>query len=691
VARSDALDKISGRAVFAADVAPPGLCHAAVARSQVPHARLLEVDCSGAVSVAGVIAAVSGRDLPARLYGRRVRDIPVLARDEVRFVGERVAAVVAETREQAERAAARVRIEYEELPIVMDAEAALAPGASPVHDAPWAYPGAAVREQDGHNLQAVFEHGSERPVLDMLAAAAHSIDEVYTTPSGHQGYIEPQACVAWVREDGRVDLWMANKSPYRLREQLSACLELDPAVIAIHPVAVGGDFGGKGSPMDAPLCIELSRLARRPVKLVQRYWEDLTAANPRHSARIRVRAGCDEEGRLLALHVDALLDGGAYAGYKPRPSATLHGLEEPAGAYRVPNAFVRQRIAYTHTVPRGHMRAPGSPQATFAVESALDELAASAGIEPTDLRRRNLVRTGEANAWGAVWQESRGDETIDAALAAARALPVPEGWLWGSGLAVYERLAAAGRTSLRLLPQPGGVLRVEVGMPESGPGGHSVVRQALARALEMDPDQIEVVQVGTDRLPVDDGVGGSRVTGTLSFAAARAAEAFAGGAGGVVMVLSEPHAIPMLTSFCVQVAQVAVDPGSGQVRVLEVLTAVDAAEILNPAAHRMQIEGAAAMGYGFACLEDLQVRDGRVWAANLGEFRTPSAEDVPRWRTVLVPGAVGLGALNVKSAGELANSPTAPAIANAVAAACGARVRDLPITAEKVYRALNPT
>jgi len=147
--------------------------------------------------------------------------------------------------------------------------------------------------------------------------------------------------------------------------------------------------------------------------------------------------------------------------------------------------------------------------------------------------------------------------------------------------------------------------------------------------------------------------------------------------------------MPALTSFCVQVAQVAVDPGSGQVRVLEVLTALDVAEIVNPAAHRMQIEGAAAMGYGFACLEDLLVDDGRVWAASLGEFRTPSAEDVPHWRTVLVPGARGLGPLNVKSAGELANSPTAPAIANAVAAACGARVRDLPITAEKVYWALN--
>lgn len=662
--RIDALEKVSGRAAFAADVNLPGLCHAAVARSQAAHARLVSVDCSHAAGMPGVIAAVGGHDLPLRLYGRRVRDVPVLARDEVRFIGERVAAVVAETREQAERAAARVEVEYEDLPAVLD----------PV---------------DATEFQATYEAGSEPDVESALAAAAHVVDETYTTPSGHQGYIEPQACVAHAHDDGRIDVWMANKSPYRLRDQLAACFEIDPALITIHPVAIGGDFGGKGSPMDAPLCIELSRLTGRPVKLVRRYWEDLIASNPRHAARIRVRLGCDSQGVLVAMHVDALLDGGAYAGFKPRPTVTLHGLEEPGGGYRIPHAFVRQRIAFTNTVPRGHMRAPGSPQATFAIESALDELSVRAGIEPAELRRRHMVRTGEPNAWGITWQESRGEATLEAAMRAFAKVPPPRGWRWGSGIAVYERGSAAGRTSLRLIPQAGGRLRVEVAMPEPGPGGQTVAREAIARALAIDPSLIEVVQVPTGELPNDDGVGASRVTGSLSYAAGKAADALRGAGGQPVVVTSQPEAASPVTSFCVQIVQVAVDPESGQVRVLEILSAVDVAEILNPPAHRQQIDGGAAMGFGFACLEDLDLREGRVWAANMGEFRIPSAEDVPRWKTVLVPGARGVGPLNVKSAGELSNSPTAAAIANAVADACGVRIRDLPITADRVHLALS--
>jgi nicotinate dehydrogenase medium molybdopterin subunit len=185
-------------------------------------------------------------------------------------------------------------------------------------------------------------------------------------------------------------------------------------------------------------------------------------------------------------------------------------------------------------------------------------------------------------------------------------------------------------------------------------------------------------------------VGGSRVTAALSQAVAEAAAAFSrGGSDQPVTVVVEPGDTPHVTAFCVQIAQVAVDPDSGQVRVLEILSAVDVAEVVNPRAHRLQIEGGAAMGYGLACLEDLDMREGRVWAANLGEFRIPSTVDVPVWRTVLVEGARGVGALGVKSVGELANVPTAAAIAGAVADAVDVRARDLPITAEKVYALLH--
>ena len=684
--RVDAVAKLTGRAVYTGDVDLPGLCHVAVVRSPVPHARIVRVAAGEALAVEGVVGVFSGTDLGERLYGRRVRDVPVLAVDETRFVGERVAAVVAESRAAAERAAAGVLVDYEELPAALDAEAALRPGAPAVHEAPWLYPGAVVTESDPPNLQSRVRHGRPDEVERALAASSHRVDRTYTCASGHQGYIEPQACVASVDGDGRVHVWMANKSPFRLRAQIAECLGLDPEAVEVHPVAVGGDFGGKGSPMDAPLCVELARRTKRPVRLVRRYDEDLTSSNPRHSGRIRVRLACDGSGRLTALLADALFDGGACAGFKPAPTVSLHGLDAIGTSYRIPAAAVEVRIAYTHTVPRGHMRAPGAAEAVFAFESALDELAAEAGLDPVELRRRNVLRTGETNPSGVTWIEARGLETLEAALGAYRPLPAGPGWRHGRGIALYDRPTRPGRSSLRLAPSPSGAgVVAETALPEQGGGSHMVVREGLARALGIEPDRVEVRQVSTAELPPDDGVGGSRVTAALSMAVAEAAAAFAAAGGEPVTVAVEPAGVPPVTSFCVQVAQVAVDPGSGQVRVLEVLTAADVARVLNPQAHLLQLEGGAAMGFGLACLEDLLIREGRVWAASMGEFRIPSAADVPVWRTVLVEGGRGVGALDVKAVGELANVPTAAAIANAVAAASGARVRDLPITAEKVW------
>lgn len=379
--RDDAWAKASGAARYVADLSLPGMLHAAVVRSLVPRARIVGIDAAQALAAGDVVGVYTADDVTGSAYGRAVKDVPVLAKDTVRFTGERIAAVVARTRRAAESAAALVDVTYEDLPAVLTAEEAIAPGAPEVHDAPWDYPGAAVSADDGHNLQSRVEHGSRAEAEAALAAAAHVIDRVYTTQSAHQGYLEPQACIA-AADGGTLRIWAANKSPYRLRGQLAECLDRDPASISIEPVPIGGDFGGKGSPMDIPLCAELARLTGKPVKLVLRSAEDLTAANPRHPARIRVRAGCDSGGRLTAVSASALLNGGAYAGFKPLKTAGLHGIEDCTLAYHVPALHIESVIAYTNTVPRGHMRAPGSPQGVFAVESAIDELAAIAGLKP---------------------------------------------------------------------------------------------------------------------------------------------------------------------------------------------------------------------------------------------------------------------------------------------------------------------
>ncbi|MFW6033521.1 MAG: xanthine dehydrogenase family protein molybdopterin-binding subunit [bacterium] len=689
--RLDALDKACGATLYAADVALPGMCYAALVRSPLPHARITRVDVAGARSLPGVVGVFTGNDLPHVTFGRRVRDIPVLAWDRVRFIGERVAAVVAETRDLAEEAAFRVDVEYEELPAVLTAAEALAPDAPAIHDAPWRFPGAVVTSADAANLQSRARSGDPDRTDELLARSAHVVDRTYTTPTGHAGYLEPQACVASVHGDGSVHVWASDKGPYRVREALAECLQLDQSAIVVHPVAIGGDFGGKGLIGEIPLCVELARLTRRPVKLALRYTEDLTATNPRHPTTLRVRVGADGNGRLQALRLDALADGGAYAGFKPRAGVDLHGMVDAGSPYRIPAAFTETRIAYTNTVPRGHMRAPGAPQTTFAVESALDELALEVGVPCVELRRRNLLRDGDSNVHGVMWAECRGVETLQAALeAASPACAAPAGWLTGTGVGVYDRRTnRAVRTSLRLAAEADGGIRAEVPVPETGTGSHTVLRRILAGGLGVPVEQIRVVHVPTDDLPYDRGAGGSRVSVGLGSAATAAIKAWADrGDRDAVMVEVDEDVGADATSYCVQVADVAVDPATGTVRVLRIVTAVDVAEVLNPVAHGMQLDGGTAMGYGFACLEDLHVEDGQVWSGTLGEFKLPSIRDLPPLRNVLVPGGRGVGPLNIKSAGELTNVPTAAAIANAVADATGVRLDSLPVRAEVVWTKL---
>jgi CO/xanthine dehydrogenase Mo-binding subunit len=687
--RTDAVAKASGRARYVADLTLPGMVHAAVARSTEPHARIISIDTAAARASAGVLGVYTAADLGGRLYGRSVIDCPLLAGDKVRFSGERVVAVVAATRGQAEAAAALVDIDYAPLDAVTTTAAATAAGAPAVHDEPWRYDGARARPGDPVNLIFRAGRGSLEEVDAALATAAWTVDRMYRTQSVHHGYLEPQACIADYQAADRVRVWLTNKAPYRIRDMIGRCLDIDAEAITLEPVTLGGDFGGKGSAQDAPLCVALSRLTGRPVKLVLRYTEDLTATNPRHPAEVRVAVGCDADGRLVAASVRAVLNAGAYGGFTPSATGPMHAVEVPS--YRIPVFATEFTRVYTNTVPRGNMRAPGAPQGAFAFESALDELAATAGLDPVRLRRRNLLTSGEADTGGSTWVEHRGPETLDAALAAVRPAAAPPGWHYGQGLALYSRgTATRVNTSLRLIPRPGGGVAAETPLIETGTGSHTALRQLLASQLGLAPDQVEVRGVGTDRLPRDAGAGGSRVTAGLAAIVDAAAKAWGNRTRDDESVVVELHQGigPAVGSYVVQVAQVAVDPATGQLRVLEILTAIDVAAIINPKAHQMQVDGGVAMGFGFACLEDLDESDGQVWAANLGEFRLPSARDVPPYRTVRVPGATGVGTANVKNIGESTTPPVAPAIASAVFAATGCRIRDLPITAEKILRAL---
>lgn len=688
LSRLDAVDKARGRARYVGDLVLPGMVHVAVARSTMPHARIVRVDSTSAAAAPGVLAVFSGEDLSDKLYGRALVDCPVLARGKVRFVGERVVAVVAESRRAAEEAAALVEVEYDPLPAVTDMRQALTPDAPVVHERHWEYEGALASPEDPANQVYRGIEGSLEALEEALVASAHALDVTYTSQSVHQGYLEPQACVADFQSPERVRVWLTNKAPYRIREMIGHCLDIDPAAIELEPTSLGGDFGGKGSAQDSPLCVALSRALGRPVKMVLRYSEDLIATNPRARSEIRVRLGCDEEGGLTAVGVEALLDAGAYGGFTPATAGPRGAVTIPS--YRIPVFYSDMRRVYTNTVPRGNMRAPGAPQGIFAFESAMDELAAEVGLHPAELRRRNLLRVGDSDSSRQRWTEHRGAETLDAAYGAFEPIEPPRGWLHGTGLAVYSRpTPSRASTSLRVLPLDDGCVRVETALVETGTGSHSALRQMVSDQLDVPLGKVEVVGVSTSDLPRDQGAGGSRVTVGLAAIVEVAGKAWHNRlVDEPVLVEIDDVVGPPVGSYVALLAQVAVDPETGQLDVLELLSAVDVATIVNPRAHQMQIDGGATMGFGFACLEDLLEAEGQIWAADLGELKLPTARDVPRLRTVHVPGGIGMGMANVKSIGESTTPPVAAAVANAVHAATGCRIRDLPITAEKIHAAL---
>jgi CO/xanthine dehydrogenase Mo-binding subunit len=689
--RIDARDKATGATRYSADIGVEGALHAAVVRSPFPRAAIAGIVTDEARASHGIVGAVTAEDLTAARCGRRVRDMPLLAGSVVRYTGEPVAVVLGTTRQLAAEAAVLVEVEYRELPPVLDPMTALGPSAPHVHEAPWEYSGAVVSRGAPANLQSEVVEGSLAAAQAALSCAAHVVAATYRTPAGHQGYLEPGCWTAIPAASGGVVLQGTTKAPYRLREVVAETLAIDVDAVAVEPAPIGGDFGGKGGVVDPTLCAALALWARRPVRMAHRSSEDLMATGARHAAIMEVRVGCDGDGRLVALIVDAVLDGGAYAGVKPIPSANLHGMAEAALGYKLQAFAIRSRIAYTNNVPKGHMRAPGAPQAVFAVESAIDELAQAAGLAPPELRRRSLLSDGDRDAYGRVWDEARGAPTLDAALGVDGHAPLTAGWRSGRGVAVYARpTAPPATTSLRLRPAADGSLVVEVPFPETGTGSHTLVGEELAAALDMDRDRIRVEQVSTASLLYDPGVGASRVTVGLTEAVHRLATAWRDSARDQpVMVRTDRSDDQPVLSYCAQAARVAVDPATGQVRVLELITAVDVANILRPRSHQLQLDGGAVMGFGFACLEDLLEDDGQVWAANLAEFRLPTAEDAPGLRTVLVVGGRGVGPANVKAVGELANVPVAAAVANAVNDAVAARVRQLPITAERVYWAMN--
>lgn len=712
IGKLEGIGKVSGQARYSGDVTLPGLVWGKALRSPLPHARIVRIDTSRARALPGVLAVLTAQDLPDILVGRRMFDMPMLARDRVRFVGEKVAVVAAADPDIAEEALALIDVEYEDLPAVFDPVDAIKAGAPVLHENPAAYEGAPA-ERPHPNVQSVlrFKLGD---VEAGFGQADRIFEHTFRTQLDHQGYLEPHAGVVAIDDDGRIQVWASNKMPFRLKELLSHALKRPPEQIRVNLTPIGGDFGGKGSLMDLPLAYHLARVTGRPVKMLMRYAEELMAGNPRHPSVITMRTGVTRDGRIIARRVKALFNSGAYAAFKPAPSVNLGGTAMGAGVYRIPNLLIEAFCVYSNNIPCGHARSPGEPQMVFAGESHMDMIARELGMDPADLRRKNLLRDGDHLANGHHLEHVRASDTLEAALKASHyAEPKPGPWI-GRGMAMTHRHIGVGFTNARVRLETSGAVTLSIALPDTGTGAHLVLRQVVAEVLGVTLDEVEIEVATTDDFETDSGVGGSRVTHTGGRAAYHAAEklkqqieseaskhgipagslaeiARAAAKDGRTLEAShfyDAKAHADVTSFTAQVAEVAIDPATGQVTVRHFTTAHDVGTIINPIGHQGQIEGGLIQGLGFALMEEMKTEDGRISTLSLGDFKLPTIQDIPPLTTVILQDQVGPGPFNAKAIGEGSISAVAPAIANAVADACGVRILDLPITAEKVYFAL---
>ena len=740
--RVDGAIKTSGQAQYTADFTMPGMLWADFVSSTVAHAKIVSIDTEEARAMPGVHAVLTGQDIlekyGERYFGRRLCDWPVLSYDRVRFIGEYVVAVAAESAQIAQAAVASIVVDYEELPGLFDTEAALEPDALILHEHPEKYPFMfPKRPQQRHkNIQGygVTQIGD---VEAGLAASDRVFEHVFTTPRYHGGYIEPRATLVWIDEAALMHVVSTNKSPFSLREQLSVTTGLPKERIVVHPSYVGGDFGAKGLSVEEFPVYFLAAATGRPVKFVRNYLDDIRSTNVRHASKIRVKTGVMNDGKIMALYLDAIFDGGAYAAGKVIP----HILPGPDSKfpYTIPNQRLERTAVYTNSVPGGFMRAPGDVQAVFAAESAIDLVARELGIEPLEFRMLNCAREGDLDIEGHTYLDARGAEVLEVLKRdSGYSEALPPGSSRGRGVGFSVRHIGAGKTSLLLLLSADGNIDIHSGTVEVGMGIFTLLNRTVARDLGIGDERVRVSRGSTAAVPFDPGIGASRTTHIVGGAALDAtrqlradleeaacvaaglnpgAMTLAGGEfvsadrsarigwdavaaalvaarGGETLTYTgtfdgEPHhGDPQYNNFYGYIVDVTVDRETGACTINKVTLCVDTGTIINPVSHRGQIDGGFLMGLGHAVTEELIVDEGRIANLTFADYKLPCQMDMPLFEVHVLESEHGPGPFGARAAGEVTTSAFGPALANAVHSAVGVRISQLPVTAERIYEAL---
>jgi carbon-monoxide dehydrogenase large subunit len=724
--RSEGPEKVSGQAIYATDIVLPNMLWAKVLRSPISHGRIKRIDTSKAARLAGIRAIVTGEHVQGLVIGRKIYDMPILADGVVRFIGEKVAAVAAESPAIAEEAVELIEAEYEELAPLLDPLEAVKPTAMLLHPHVQGYRGLPHPIETASNV-FVDMSWKKGDVEAGFREADLVIENTFTAQPVHQAYLEPHSCVVQANESAGADIWACSKVPFALREQVANALAKSIDDFIVRPCYIGGCFGGKGDFMDVPVCYLLSFKSGRPVKMVMDYAEEFIAGNPRHAAIVKVKTGVTKDGKLVAHQMEYLYDSGAYGAFKPQ--GYLVGPKEAAGPYKIPNVFINEKIVYTNKIPCGHMRAPGEPQGFFANESQIDLIAKRLGMDPVAFRKRNLMRDGDTSPIGHVVPHIKSDETIAEAIEVS-GYRKPKRKHVGRGIAVAQWLPLGGEGHAFVAVDERGEIAVATAMVDQGAGTYTAMRQIAANELQVPVESVRFEILDTSRAAPDTGVGASRATrifGNATHAAAvQVKDKLLEGASAILGVPKEQLAFTgtaaILASngkqvayreiiqklgavircagsykdfangpaaaLCVQVAEVEVDGETGQVSLRQFTTVHSTGTVINPLMHQGQIDGGVVMAVGYSLMEQLLIEQGKVTTTNFGESKIPCIQDIPKLKTVIQEFPVGNGPYGGMSIGEPPVIPAAAAIANAVHDAVGVRIYDLPITAEKVLRAM---
>ncbi|MBR1361576.1 xanthine dehydrogenase family protein molybdopterin-binding subunit [Bradyrhizobium ottawaense] len=738
--RSDLIEKVTGRAEYVTDLTVPGMLHGFVVRSPAVHARIASIDSRVARAMDGVVDVLIGEDVASfGNWGVVLKDRPIIATDRVRYVGEPVAVVIAETIEIAENAAELVDVEYDDLPRATTIQEALAEEAPLIHE----------RHE---NLEDFYFKGGARPTQNSNifhtyrnnvgdvdaaeAAAAYIHEDRFTFPAISHFAMEPHAVIADFQGDS-LTVWAGAQTPTAVQKVLSRLYGLQLAKVRVIVPFVGGGFGGKASVKIEPLVAAASWKVQRPVRVAQSMTESMLTCR-RLGADITIRTALDAKGRILAKSAKLLLDGGAYS--DTGSAVATKSANRIMGPYVVPNLRLEACAVYTNTVPGAAFRSIGGPQAVWAKESHMDNVAAAIGMDPSEFRLLNLASRGERIRPDLRALDMDMSELIGR-VTQSFASEVKASNRQACGLAVAATDPANTPISNAILRlKIDGSILVSVSSIEVGQGAHAAMARIASQALKQPASAVTVLRTDTAVAPYDWGTGASRSTVVVGLSVENAAIDAAdqilemvadvwelprenlslveGGVStgsevltfhqifhrtlgvdsgevigrGAITPRSKKGALaesPLFWETSAGLAEIVVDEGTGEIRVPRYASAADVGRAINRVAAEGQDEGAAIMGLGHALYEVLEFEDGQPINATPIDYSIPRISDVPPvFDTILVENGDGPGPGGAKGMGEGAILPVAPAIANALFSTYGIRITELPMTPEKVWRAL---